>query len=107
DGLGEGPVNGLRLGPDGTLWAATEGGLSRVKNGRLATLSSKNGLPCDTVHWMTEDDAHAVWLYMACGLVRIARPELDTWAADPKRLIQATVFDSSDGVRSHSFTSGY
>ena len=37
---------------------------------------------------------------MACGLVRIDRPELDAWAADPKRTIQATVFDSSDGVRS-------
>ncbi len=55
-----------------------------------------------------EDDAHSVWLYMACGLVRIARPELDAWAAavdkteantDARPTIQATVFDSSDGVR--------
>ena len=107
DGLGEGRVNGLQLDRDGALWAATEGGLSRVKNGRVATLTSKNGLPCDAVHWMMEDDDHSFWLYMACGLVRIARPELDAWVADPKRTIQATVFDSSDGVRSHSFTTGY
>ena len=84
DGLGEGRVNSLQLDQDGTLWAATEGGLSRVKNGRVATLTSKNGLPCDTVHWMMEDDDHSVWLYMACGLVRIARPELDAWATDPE-----------------------
>ena len=102
DGLGEGRVNGLQLDRDGTLWAATEGGLSRVKNGRVATLTSKNGLPCDAVHWVMEDDDHSFWLYMACGLVRIARSELDAWAADPKRTIQATVFDSSDGVRSHA-----
>ena len=101
DGLGEGRVSSLQLDRDGTLWAATEGGLSRVKNGRVATLTSKNGLPCDTVHWVMEDDDHSFWLYMACGLVRIARPELDAWVADPKRTIQATVFDSSDGVRSH------
>src|SRR5271170_6940308 len=37
---------------------------------------------------------------MACGLVRIPQTELDAWAADPKRTIQTTVFDSSDGVRS-------
>jgi ligand-binding sensor domain-containing protein len=80
DGLGEGRVDGLQLDRDGTLWAATEGGLSRVKNGRVATLTSKNGLPCDTVHWVMEDDDHSFWLYMACGLVRIARPELDAWA---------------------------
>ena len=64
---------------DGTLWAATEGGLSRVKDGRVATLTSRNGLPCDTVHWVMEDDDHSFWLYTACGLVRIARPELDAW----------------------------
>ena len=107
DGLGEGRVDDLQLDRDGTLWAATEGGLSRVKNGRVATLTSKNGLPCDTVHWVMEDDDHSFWLYTACGLVRIARTELDAWVADPKRTIQTTVFDSSDGVRSHALTSGY
>jgi signal transduction histidine kinase len=107
DGLGEGSVNGFHLDGDGTLWTATDGGLSRVRNGRVATLTSKNGLPCDTVHWATEDDAHSFWLYTACGLVRIARPELDAWAADPQRTVQVTFLESSDGVRSHAATSGY
>ncbi|MGA3306936.1 MAG: two-component regulator propeller domain-containing protein, partial [Stellaceae bacterium] len=107
-GLGEGLVGGLQLDREGTLWAATEGGLSRVKNGHVATLTSKNGLPCDTVHWAMEDDDQAFWLYTACGLVRIARPELDAWALDPKRTIQTAVFDSSDGVRTHAVGySGY
>ena len=111
DGLGEGRVDALQFGRDGTLWASTQGGLSRIKNGRIATLTSKDGLPCDTVHWMMEDEDHSVWLYMACGLVRIARTELDAWAnmvdkGDPKRAIQVTVFDSSDGVRSSSLSSG-
>ncbi|HXB71083.1 MAG TPA: two-component regulator propeller domain-containing protein [Candidatus Acidoferrales bacterium] len=99
DGLGEGWVEGLRLDQDGTLWAATNGGLSRVKDGRVSTLSSKNGLPCNRVHWVAEDDSHSSWLYMACGLVRVARSELDAWAADPNHSVQATVFDGSDGVR--------
>jgi ligand-binding sensor domain-containing protein len=107
DGLGEGRVGSLQLDMDGTLWAATAGGLSRVKNGRVATLTNKNGLPCDVVQWAMEDGVHSVWLYMACGLVRIARQELDAWVADPKRMIQTTVFDGSDGVRSHSSASGY
>jgi signal transduction histidine kinase/ligand-binding sensor domain-containing protein len=107
DGLGDGRVAGLHLDGDGTLWAATEGGLSRVKDGRVATLTTKNGLPCDTVHWAMEDNDHAFWLGTVCGLVRIARPELDAWAADSKRKIQTTVFDSSDGVRSRANASGY
>ena len=105
EGLGEGRVNNVRLDQNGTLWVATEGGLSRLKDGRIVTLTSKNGLPCDTVHWSIEDDAHTFWLYTACGLIRIARTELETWAVavdknkDAGRTIQATVFDSSDGVR--------
>ena len=41
---------------DGSLWAATENGLSRIKNGRVATLTTANGLPCNAVHWIIEDD---------------------------------------------------
>src|SRR5215469_6054951 len=37
---------------------------------------------------------------MACGLVRIARSELDAWVSDTQRTVRATIFDSSDGVRS-------
>jgi signal transduction histidine kinase/ligand-binding sensor domain-containing protein len=113
DGLGKGPVNRFRFDPEGTVWAATEGGLSRVRNGRIATLSSKNGLPCDAVHWVIQDNDHAFWLLMACGLVRIARSEVDAWTAaaekdkNTTRTIQATVFDSSDGVRSRAWAGGY
>src|SRR6266481_308037 len=115
DGLGEGGVNTFRLDADGALWAATDGGLSRLKNGQIATLTSRNGLPCDAVHWSMEDDAGSVWLYMPCGLVRVARTGLAEWAAaadkdkgggDAKR-IQATVFDTSDGVRTHGVGGGY
>jgi signal transduction histidine kinase/ligand-binding sensor domain-containing protein len=107
DGLGKGRVSGFQLDGDGTLWAATEGGLSRVKDGHVATLTSRNGLPCDFVHWMMEDDEHSFWLYMACGLVHVPHTELDAWVTDPKRTIQAMVFDSSDGVRSRPLGTGY
>src|SRR5262249_28148125 len=68
-GLGKGSVRHLRFGSRGTLWAATEGGLSRIRDGRIATLTHDNGLPCETVHWSVEDDDHFIWLYMPCGLV--------------------------------------
>lgn len=105
DGLSNGRVSDLQLGRDGGLWIAAEGGLSRLKNGRVATLNSQIGLPCAAVHWLREDDAGSVWLYTGCGLVRIARNDLDTWAAavdqdlNPKPAIQTTVFDISDGVK--------
>ena len=107
DGLGAGRVSDFRFDDDGTLWVSTEGGLSRLRNNHVVTLSSKNGLPCDTVHWAIEDNDHSLWLYTACGLVRLARSELDAWVADPNRAIQATVFDSTDGARSLSSPGHY
>ena len=109
-GLGRGIVGGLHLDADGTLWASTEGGLSRIKNGRVHTLSAKDGLPCDAVHWAIEDDTHAFWLYTACGLARVARSDVDAWAAAVEkdgaatRRVEATVLDHSDGVRIHAMS---
>jgi signal transduction histidine kinase len=105
NGLGKGSVPDLQLDRDGALWAATEeGGLSRIKDGRIVTLTTRNGLPCDTIHFTREDDDRSLWLYAACGLVRIPRPELDAWIADPKRRVETTVWDAADGVRLHPFS---
>jgi signal transduction histidine kinase/ligand-binding sensor domain-containing protein len=107
EGLGEGMVRGFYIDKNGKLWVPTEGGLSRIKDGHILTLTTQNGLPCNTVHWMMEDDAQSVWLYLSCGLVRIGQSELDAWASHPKQTIQVAVFDSSDGVSNHRFTGGY
>jgi signal transduction histidine kinase/ligand-binding sensor domain-containing protein len=113
DGLGKGFVGRFRFDADGTVWAATQGGLSRVKNGHVTTLTSKNGLPCDAVNWVIRDNDGSFWLNTACGLVRINRSELDGWAAaadkdkDTKQAIQASVFDTSDGVRSAGIGMGF
>jgi len=105
NGLGKGSVPGLQLDRDGAVWAATEeGGLSRIKDGRIATLTTKNGLPCDTIHFTAEDDDRSLWLYTACGLVRIPRPELDAWIADPKRRVETAVLGAADGVRLRPFS---
>jgi signal transduction histidine kinase/ligand-binding sensor domain-containing protein len=113
DGLGPGRVSHFELDSDGALWISTEGGLSRLKNNRLATMSNKNGLPCDTVHWSMQDDDHSMWLYTACGLVRIGHSDLDAWSAavdqQPNAAppIRVAVFDSSDGVRNLSTAGHY
>ena len=89
DGLGKGHVPGLELDGDGALWAATEeGGLSRIKDGRITTLTTRNGLPCDTIHGTILDDRRSLWVYAACGVFRITRPELDAWIADPAHRVE-------------------
>ena len=63
--------------------AATDGGLSRLKDGRIATLTRKNALPCDAIHATIEDDDHSVWLLLACGVMRVARDGLRDRALVP------------------------
>jgi PAS domain S-box-containing protein len=98
-GLGAGHVPGLRLDRTGAVWAATEdGGLSRIKDGRVSTLTTRNGLPCNAVHWSMEDDHRSLWMYTACGLVRVMRNELDAWIADPTHRVATRFWGAMDGV---------
>jgi signal transduction histidine kinase/ligand-binding sensor domain-containing protein len=113
NGLGRGIVGDLYLDADGTLWVSTEGGLSRIENGRVHTLTARDGLLCDPVHWTIEDDDHAFWLYTACGLARVARSDLEAWAVEVKKdgaathRIKPTMLDHSDGVRVHAMPGNY
>ena len=113
EGLGGGRVNDLAFDRHGALWASTESGLSRLRSGRLATLAGSNGLPCDGVHWVIEDAAQSAWLFMPCGLVRIALSDLDAWAAQAdqdggsSRSVRTTIFDSADGVLKRTYAGGY
>lgn len=107
-GLGAGHVAGLRLDAEGAVWAATEeGGLSRIKDGRVATLTVGNGLPCNTVHWSTLDDDGSLWMYASCGLVRVLRDDLAAWIADPSRRVATKVWGAADGVPLLALTPAY
>ena len=93
DGLANGFVRSLRLDGDDGLWVMTDGGLSRVHNGRVTTWTRHHGLPCDSAQWMVAD-AQSLWLGMSCGLVRIARSEIDG-----RPTLETTLFGIADGVR--------
>lgn len=99
-GLGDGSVNDLWLGGDSILWAATDGGLSRLEGNHFRTLTTRDGLPCTPVTWAVEDADHSFWLNQPCALVRISRSEMVAWVADPRHSLRVSLFDSYDGVRS-------
>jgi signal transduction histidine kinase/ligand-binding sensor domain-containing protein len=108
NGLGAGHVAGLRLDAGGALWAATEqGGLSRIKDGRITTLTVANGLPCNTIHWSTLDDGGDLWIYTACGLVRVERDDVAAWIGDPGRRVLPRAWGGADGVPLLASTPAY
>jgi len=94
EGLGKGRISRLQLDQDGTLWAATRAGLAIERwSHRHAHQQERPAVR----HTPLDDGRQLplVWLNMPCGLVRIARSELDAWSADPKQIVHSTIFDSS------------
>jgi PAS domain S-box-containing protein len=98
DGLGAGHVGHLRLDPEGALWAATQGGLSRIKDGGIRTLTMENGLPCNGIHWSIEDDRRTLWMYTTCGLVRVTHEDLEAWIANRIHAVDTKRWSAADGV---------
>jgi signal transduction histidine kinase/ligand-binding sensor domain-containing protein len=102
DGLAPGRVTAFWFDRDSALWIASEGGLSRLKNGRIVTLGSANGLPCESLQWVMQDESGAFWMNASCGLMRVPRADMDG-----AQTVHATVFDQSDGVRSSRTIGSY
>jgi len=98
DGLGSGRVSDLRFDSDGTLWAATEGGVSRLKDGRFDTLDASRGLPCNQIYWSVRAGDRSLWMYGECGLIRVTGADVDAWSARRTSNVRSTLLDSSDGV---------
>jgi len=108
DGLGQGIIRDPQVDNDGGVWASTRVGLARLKNGRISVLSSKNGLPCDAVHWMRQGRDHNVWLYTECGLVALSETDLSAWIADPLHTVAIVhYFDNTDGVENVAYNGWY
>jgi ligand-binding sensor domain-containing protein/two-component sensor histidine kinase len=93
----------LQVAPDGSLWVGSNAGLSRLWHGRLFTLSSQNGLPCDGVHWRKDDNNHSTWLDTPCGIIHLPPGELDRWANAPESRVHILDhFDNMDGAENVS-----
>ena len=107
-GLGAGQVRDLRFDATGALWAATQGGLTRIEKGKVRTLDRAGGLPCDTVHWLSGLDTETVWLYADCGLLSLPRSELAAWVENPRhRVAVRDRLDHTDGVENVFFNTYY
>jgi signal transduction histidine kinase/ligand-binding sensor domain-containing protein len=84
---------------DNHLLILSAGQLTGWQNGRPQRLGPQNGLPCDVSFTFIVDKQKTLWLYSSCGLIAIDNRELQRWWADPKAMLQYSLFDSFDGVQ--------
>jgi signal transduction histidine kinase/ligand-binding sensor domain-containing protein len=95
----ESQLQGLSVGADGSVWASTRNGLYRWKDGQIKALTSRNGLPCDSIHNSIRDNQNNLWLYTKCGLIAITDAELERWWQQPDTRIETRILDVLDGAR--------
>ena len=85
--------------PDGGLWVVAEDALIWWNENTSATMTTRNGLPCDELYAAVKDDAGALWLYARCGLFSISRSELARWRQNPAVRVAVETLDVYDGVQ--------
>lgn len=85
EGFRLGPVNTLLADQSAALWIGSAGhGLHEWKNGRLTTLTTKNGLPDDAITALASDSAGRLWIGTPAGLCVLHNGELSSLVAAEK-----------------------
>src|ERR1700694_1339391 len=95
----DGPVHGLLVNSDASVLAATASGLFGWQNGRVQSLTVRNGLPCDVIYALIFDRKDTLWLYAACGLIAIPNAELQRWWKSPDTTVESRLLDLFDGAQ--------
>jgi signal transduction histidine kinase/ligand-binding sensor domain-containing protein len=84
---------------DGSVLAGSENGLVEWRQGKVHRMTTKNGLPCDSVMSFIEDKQNDWWLHTGCGVVQFPDSEVERWRANPEAVVQMRVYDVLDGAR--------
>jgi signal transduction histidine kinase/ligand-binding sensor domain-containing protein len=92
-------IRDLLVEADGSVWGTTLDEVTRWKNGVRKNLTTRNGLPCDGIFALVEDDRNSLWLDSKCGLIEIDRSELENWWNHPDSLVKFKLLDAFDGVQ--------
>ena len=93
---------------DGTVWLGTAGqGLYRWKEGRWSVISTHNGLFDDVIFRILDDDAGNLWMSSNRGVFRVAKEELQRFAAGAATSVVSHSYDEADGLREAECNGGY
>ena len=85
--------------PDGSVLAAYEDGLVGLRQGKLQRMTTKNGLPCNSVISFVQDNEKRWWLHTSCGVVELPDSELQRWWANPGAVVRTRHYDVFDGAQ--------
>ena len=61
---------------DGSVLAAFDDGLVELRQGKAQRMTTKNGLPCDTIYSFVQNKEKRWWLNTQCGVVEFSDSDL-------------------------------
>jgi signal transduction histidine kinase/ligand-binding sensor domain-containing protein len=91
------PIAQLAVRHDGSVLAAASFGLLGLRQGTRRLMTVSNGLPCDRIDAVVEDNHATVWLATPCGLLGLAPEEVNEWWRNPEVVVHPRILDSFDG----------
>ena len=92
---------------DRTMWVGTgEGGLHRIRNGRITFYGPSVGLYDLSVENIVEDNSGSLWMSSTRGVFRVAKQELNAFAEGKIHRIHSEVFNGLLGMRNAEGNTG-
>ena len=84
----------------GAVWAASDRGLYRIRDGRLARVGMEQGLPVDAVFHLLADDAGDAWITSNRGVLRVPLAALEAAADGSGARLPLQHYTEIDGLPS-------
>lgn len=83
----------------GELWIGTEnGGLNRLKDGRLTTYTRKEGMFSDQIGDIIEDDEGWLWFTSMKGIFRVRKNDFDRLDSGVIQAVRCIAYGREDGL---------
>jgi signal transduction histidine kinase/ligand-binding sensor domain-containing protein len=106
EGLPSDQIRCLYPDAEGTLWIGTfGGGLASYRDGRFRKFNAADGLLSDNIADIA-DDGESLWLSTTRGICRIARRQLQEFAAGSRKTLEPVNYGVADGLRSAQCSPG-
>jgi hypothetical protein len=101
DGLSSGLARSLYEDNDGTLWIGTYGGgLNRLRDGRITTYGTREGLFNDTIYHIADDGRGRLWMTCNRGIFSVSKRDLEDFAAGLRTRVPSSVVGRGNGMKS-------
>jgi signal transduction histidine kinase len=105
--LSDASVRAIYKSGDGSIWIGTYGqGFYKYDKGRFLKMPTDPGNNLASVHCFMEDKLGYFWLPTNKGLYRVAKKELESYAAGNRENVFYFYFDKSAGYSTNEFNGG-